>query len=415
LKGAYRLFNHPRVIPDAIQAEHRQHTLNRCGEHRVVLCVQDTTELDFTARTRTHGLGMIGNGRGRGIVQHGALAVTTDGDVLGVLDQRFLIRSESHGGEKRTALAERWRESNLWGEAMERIGHPPSNCRLIMVTDRAGDCFHAMHTCRTMDAGFLIRAVRDRHVEGHADKLDSWAKSLPVQCRTKVRVSRQAKPWGEVVKTARTAEVEVRFGAVTLDAPTRSAYSPLRVWVVSACEPNVPTAPKTERVEWLLLCSEPVEDQAAALRMLEWYSRRWVIEEWHRVLKEGCRIQESQLQEAAAIQNLAAVLGAVAAWMLQLRDLAGDAHNEGTSQADDPQALRRTVPSIWIQVVARHRCLEPSTLTPRQFWRAVAQQGGFLGRKGDGRPGWKTLWRGWHDYRQMVDYAALFRDPESCG
>ena len=415
LKGAYRLLNHPGVTPEAIQFEHRQQTLTRCGEHSIVLCVQDTTELDFTTRSRTRGLGMIGNGRGRGLVQHSALAVTTEGGVLGVLDQRFVVRCESRADEKRAAAAGRWREAMLWGEAVERIGHPPSNCRLVVVADRAGDCFHAMHACVRMDAGFLIRAVRDRHVEDHADKLRSWAARLPVQATATVTVGRQAKPWGEVVKTARTAEVEIRFGEVTLDPPARSAYPPLRVWIVSARESSVPTADKAEPVDWLLVCSEPVPDQAAARRMLAWYSRRWVIEEWHRALKEGCQMEASQLQEAPAIQNLAAVLGVVAARMLQLRDLAGDALREGHPQAEDPEALRRTVPAVWIRVVARHRNLEPSTLTPRQFWRAIAQRGGFLARKGDGRPGWKTIWRGWYDYRLMVEYAELARDPGSYG
>jgi hypothetical protein len=415
LKGAYRLLHNEQVTPEDIQAVHRAHVLEQCGRHRVVLCVQDTTELDFTSRRAAEGLGLLGNGGGRGLLQHGALAVTTEGAVLGVLDQRIIIRTEPRTGETRTALAGRWRESQLWGEAVERIGHPPSDCRFLVVADRAGDCFETMETCARMDAGFLIRAVRNRNVEDHTAKLRTWARELPARATATVTVGRQAKPWGEVVKTARSAEVSIAFGSVMLDPPLRSQYQARRVWIVAAREERPPTGDTIEPVDWLLLCSEPVEDEESARRMLRWYSRRWLIEEWHRAFKEGCRMEASQLRDARAIARLAAVLGVVAVRLLQLRDLAGDALNAGNPEADNPAALRAAVPAVLIKVVALHREQDPATFTPRQFWRAVARKGGFIGRKGDGRPGWKTIWSGWYDYLQMAEYAQAVDERSRCG
>lgn len=149
--------------------------------------------------------------------------------------------------------------------------------------------------------------------------------------------------------------------------------------------------------------------------MLRWYSRRWLIEEWHRALKEGCRMEASQLQSAQAIARLAAVLGVVAVRLLQLRDLAGDALRTGHPEADHPAALRAAVPALLIQVVALHRGQDPAMVTPRQFWRAVARKGGFIGRKSDGRPGWKTIWSGWYDYLRMAEYAEAVDDRWRCG
>ena len=416
LKAAYRLLNNARVRPDAIQAAHRRHTLEACGEHAVVLCVEDTTELDFTRRRTTSGLGLINSGDGRGLLQHSALAVSTQGRVLGVLDQRFVVRTELHTHETRTQLEARWRESLLWGEAMERIGRPPPSCRLVAVTDRAGDCFETMEKCDGMNAGFLIRALRDRNVEDRSGSLWSWARQQHACGTMAVTVSRQAKPSGRVIKTRREANVSICFGQVTLDPPLRSNHQPRKVWIVYAREEHPPPGEAVEAIDWLLLCSEEVGNEEAARRMLTWYSRRWVIEEWHRVLKEGCGLEASQLKEAEAIMRLAAVLGVVAVRLLQLRDLAGQGLTGGSPEAEDPAALRCAVPLAWVQVIAVHRGLQVSTLTPREFWLAIAHRGGFIGRKADGRPGWRSIWRGWHDYLQMVEYAeALARHPSGCG
>ncbi len=76
LKAAYRFLSNMRVQADAIQEPHREQTRARCVEHPVVLCLQDTSELDFTRRRKVRDLGPIGDGRGRGLLQHTALAVT---------------------------------------------------------------------------------------------------------------------------------------------------------------------------------------------------------------------------------------------------------------------------------------------------------------------------------------------------
>ena len=405
LKAAYRFFNNPRVDPEAIGAGPRRHVLRMCGAHEVVLVVQDTTELDFTRRRSARGLGPIGAEHGRGLLQHSALAVTTDGKILGVLDQRLIVRTEAPADETRTELEGRWRESLLWGDGVRRVGTAPSGCRFVLVSDRASDCFETIHECDAHGWGFVIRAVRDRNVEGKADHLWPWAEKQPVCGTMAVRVSAQTTHRGAALRIRRTATVSIRFGAVTLDPPLRRAHPPRRVWAVHAREEDPPTGEGVERVEWLVLCGEPVEDQAAARRMLAWYAHRWVIEEWHRALKEGCALEASQLHDAEAIRRLAALKGVVAARLLHLRDLADPAHPE----AEDPAALRRAVPDVWIEVVGAYTGVGAATLTPRQFWMSIARKGGFIGRKGDGRPGWKVIWRGWSDYSLMVEYALVVR------
>ena len=158
--------------------------------------------------------------------------------------------------------------------------------------------------------------------------------------------------------------------------------------------------PGEERVEWMLLTSQSVESFDDAERIIGYYERRWVIEEWHRAMKEGCRLEKSQLDEAGDLQRLAALCSVVAVRLMQLRDMADQARVG--PRADDPAALAQAVPALWRLVVADLAECEPHTLTPRQFWLTVARQGGFLGRKRDGRPGWKVVWRGWYDLTYMI-------------
>ena len=109
---------------------------------------------------------------------------------------------------------------------------------------------------------------------------------------------------------------------------------------------------------------------------------------------------------------VAAIAAAVAVRLLQLRDLA-----RGRA-ASDAQALRACADPLWIKVVALLAGLEAAVLTPQEFWQTIARKGGFIGRKRDGMPGWKVIWRGWYDISQMVRYAEVLQShspPQNCG
>ena len=103
-----------------------------------------------------------------------------------------------------------------------------------------------------------------------------------------------------------------------------------------------------------------------------------------------------------------------------LRNLAQRATNRDTPE-QDPAVLQRAVPWLWIFVVARadkKSPVDPEQLTPRQFWLRIARQGGYIGRKSDGRPGWSTIWKGWYDFMLMFEGAELMAQAKAstkCG
>ena len=155
----------------------------------------------------------------------------------------------------------------------------------------------------------------------------------------------------------------------------------LTMWAVRAWSPQA-------ELEWILLTTVPVHTPEDALQIVVWYAHRWVIEEYHKALKTGCRFEASQLQTAAALQRLLALLSPIAARLLTLRSL---------SRTQPEDLAQHHVPLDLIRLVERKRQLKTPAeqLTVRAFWHAVAQIGGFIGRRRDGEPGWQTLWRGW--------------------
>ena len=204
--------------------------------------------------------------------------------------------------------------------------------------------------------------------------------------------------------------------------PRFGESKPLIVWAVYALESDPPEG--VDPLEWMLLTSEPVADFAASDACVDWYARRWLMEEWHKVEKTGCRLETAQLKDAQALERLAALTAVVGVRLLQLRNLARSGCGE-TSLAADARSrgdrsravanLRRVVPGDWLLVVAQLARGEPEKLTPELFWLTVAKQGGFIGRKSDGWPGWQTIWRGWSKICDIVLGLQILREKQEGG
>jgi hypothetical protein len=408
LLGAYRLLSNEDIAPQAIMGPHVALTRERAQNHPVVLCVQDDTQLDFTCRTGISGLGMTGDGEGRGLLQHAALAVLPGKKLLGILDLRWHALIKRPQKQKRREVQARWCATDVWQDAANAIGAWPANSKLVHVGDRESDIFRFMQSALTQGHGFVVRAKFDRMDEGTGERL--WTKltrqeplgqmqvTLGVQRDKGNRVKRQGR---EACLTIRSAPVEVP--APVNDPRTQSA-APLSLFAVYLLEEDPPAG--VEPVEWMLVTSLEAISLEQAQTIIGYYTCRWVIEEWHRCLKEGCCVEASQLDDALDIQRLTSILAIVAVRLLETRDLAESASDD----ANSAESLRASVPPLVIAIVAGLAKARPEALTLKQFWLTIAKRGGYLGRKHDPRPGWKVLWRGWNDVIQMVRGAELYRE-----
>jgi hypothetical protein len=406
LQAAYRFFANHKVTPDEIQRTHRQRVRAQCATHSVILAIQDGSELDFTSHRSVEGLGFVGGGLGQGLLQHSTLAASASGDLLGVLHQIWWKRTLTPEGETRRERQARSTEASLWAESIRAVGRLGDATRVIHVMDRGGDNFETMQEAIRQNAGFLIRARHDRLVNGSDQRLWSWMSSRPVAGTRDIHIPSQPPRDGKPARAARDARLALRYAPVTLAPPVNDPRftEPLTLWVVCAVEVDPPAG--CEPVEWMLLTSERIDDAAAANRCVDWYTYRWMIEEWHKVLKTGCRLEASQLKTADGLMRLAALAAVIAIRMLQLRDAVHAALEPSapapSAQKNTPQALRAIVPGLWIKVVSYLAKVRPDELTPVEFWRTIAKKGGFIGRKNDGLPGWQTIWRGWSRVAMIV-------------
>jgi hypothetical protein len=205
----------------------------------------------------------------------------------------------------------------------------------------------------------------------------------------------------------REAHIEVRVGPLRIPRPLHASpwvrqlqQPPIAMNVIDVREVNPP--PGVTPIGWVLLTSLPVKTFEDAWTVIGYYEWRWLIEEYHKAIKTGCRTESRQLKTAGSLEALVGLTSVVAIRLLQLKSLA----------RTNPQVpAERVVPRVWLKMLklARKNLNCVHDLTVGQFYREVAKLGGFLGRKNDGDPGWITLWRGWEKLNMFVFVASKLK------
>ena len=412
LKALYRLCACDSVTHQALITALRTYTLARMAARPgPVLIVHDATELDYSSlHSLAEDLGQIGKGTHRGYICHNVIALDAHtGEVLGLLDQILHCRDEVPEDETLTESREReTRESLLWVKGTEYLPHDP---RLIDVADQGSSTFEFLEHETKSGRRFVIRNGKPRKVyAGHQSVgprkyLKEHVESLPELGRFTMDVQAQK---GRAARTQ--AEFALRGGPVLVLRPHAKhghhGNDPLPLHVVHVVEVSPPPT-KEKPIEWMLLTNEPVSTSADAWRVVGWYERRWVVEEYHKSLKTGCHIEDMQFTAVERLQPAIALLSAVALTLLNLRDASRrpDAH---TRQASTLFAAE------YVQVLSTWRHGKPSSKwTVHEFFFALARLGGHQNRKRDHRPGWLVLWRGWTKLQCMVDGYSACR--KKCG
>lgn len=400
-RATLRLMNHPDVTHRAVLRPHLLATRDRARRATgTVLFLQDITELDYSGQRTLASLGQIGNGGGRGYECHNALALDAQsGELLGLACQQLHRRIRKPAGEGVAASRGRLsRESLLWVKAAEGIGPAPAGCHWVDVCDRGADTFEFLEYQVRHGRHFVIRSTHSRALEveaaGQPRLLHQLLRSLPAQ------VGWQAEVSANKGQPRRTARLQCAWAAVALRAPhvRRGEHGrgslpvwALRVWEVAA--PAEVAAP----LEWLPLTDEPVAGAEAARRRVGYYERRPRVEDYHKAQKTGLGVEQLQLQSQAGLEPLIALLSVLAVALVNARSAARDRERAGRPAAEFIDPLSVSVLSVW-------RYGEERALTVREYVLALGRLGGHLNRKGDGLPGWQTLWRGAMKLHAMMEY-----------
>lgn len=416
-KGFYAFVDNSRedVSPEAILATHRECTISRMMSQRLVLVVQDTSDLNYSSRPNTEGLGPIGTNqtgaKSLGLKLHSSLALSEEGLPLGVLKSVAYAPEMKEKGEKAAPSNRPIEEKNSfkWIEGHRdcvEIAKRIPDTRIIGVMDREADVFElfAEAVPTRHRVGILVRAKVNRHLVGSERKLFDELRSDQSTTKITIEIPRQrwkkakrGKP-GQEGQPSRTATLSISFKKVTLP-PTRTdlkSKGNVDLWAIYVREEEPPEG--TAAIEWFLLTTEEVKTAEEAAYILKLYSLRWRIEEWHRVLKSGCKVLEHQHETAERLKRVIA-MDAVLAWRIQLLTLLGrevpDLPCTAFFDEWEVEVLEAVVEERTQRKVERPLTLAEATIV-------IARMGGYLDRPSDPPPGSKVLWRGFITLFGMV-------------
>lgn len=387
-KGAYRFFDNKSVTMEKILKPHVEATARRIAEHKIVLSVQDTTSLNYTAHPLTEDLGPINTkgDKGRGLEVHDTMAFTPEGVPLGLLDVQCWARDLEEAGqsERRKERPIEEKESFKWirsYRATAEIQKLCPNTMIVSVGDRESDLHDLFAEAGKNPNGpkLVVRSERSRQRMTTGGKLWEMMEAKAVAGHQELRIPRQGS------RKARTAILAVTWSEVELKAPKASPHlSTVRAWAVYARETDF-----AEPIEWMLLTTVPVSSLEEACERLSWYTKRWGIEIYHKTLKSGCLIEDRQLGKASRLESCLAI-DMVVAWRIYYLTRQGrETPNVPCTVFFEESEWKALLCFVNENPIAPK---EPPVL--REAVRMVAALGGFLGRKGDGEPGPQTTWQG---------------------
>jgi hypothetical protein len=390
-KAAYRFFDNERVTLPNLLTPHIEATTKRVASEKIVLAIQDTTTLNYSTHPATENLGPIGSSATGivGLMMHGTLAVNTAGTPLGLLNAQCWARDPEEFGKKakRHTLPIAAKESNKWLTSFKAAIATAASCpatTIVSVGDREADLYELFALAATTPKAplLLVRAKHDRTLQEEQGKLSEYLDRCPEAGIQELLVPRRGQ------HLARTAQLSIRYGKVTLAPPKQKPEEPpFAVWVIHAEEQEPPEG--VAALCWVLLTTVPTESFAAACEHLSWYALRWTIEVFHRTLKSGCKIENRQLGSASRLEACLAI-DLVVAWRIHYLTKLGRETPDVPCSVYFEEAQWQALVAFTTKKPAP--AAEPPTL--RDATRMVAALGGFLGRTGDGEPGTQTLWLG---------------------
>jgi len=402
-KAIYRLINNEKITEEVVLNAHRKATIQQIEEsgEQIILSIQDTTTLNYTSHKKTEGLGDFGaTPDSRGLIVHSALAVTTQGIAIGLLDQKIWTRDPAERGkrkEKRQKPIEE-KESYKWLESMDRsqLGIP-KGLRLVHVGDREADIYEFFDHAIANSQDFLVRVVQNR-MTTETCKLFDKVKSEPSAGEVIVDIPRDTRR--NIPK--RTATLQIKYCPVTILEPVNTPKefrknASVTLSILFAQEINPPEG--LEPIEWYLATSMEIANVDEAMERVNWYVHRWKIERFHYILKNGCEIEELQSRKAERLEKLILMYSIISVRILGMTYLARQKPETPCTEFMEEQEWKV------LYCIANKTSKVPTTIpTMKEAVAYLAKLGGFLGRKGDGEPGAKVIWKGLNELNIVLEH-----------
>ncbi len=411
--GAYRFFDNEKVSAERILNPHYDACLARCSAFKVVLVAHDTSSTNHSGLQKTVGLGEVGDSKNKpnakGLIIHTAYAVTPDRLSLGLLNQLIWSRETSKFKDpivRKKAPIEQ-KESYKWLQSLKAVSERTSKSKdtqFIHVMDREADIFDVFSEAKDLEETFIIRARLNRRVDkksrGSSDgepMFTKLGKSKPLG-----QVSIEI-PTRSYLEKKRQALVEVRAQQITVTAPRARSIKDhnfknksVVLTVISVNEIISEDVEPEDLINWTLLTNVPIKSSEEVLVCLDYYCCRWQIEVFHRILKTGCKVEDTRFSDARKISSYIALMSIVA-WHFHWMNILARV----IPKTSPDLVFTKKEQSVLSMLVLRKKPSSRTTL--KDYLILLARLGGFLARKSDGMPGPEVLWRGWRNLKDAMD------------
>ena len=401
-KAIYRMLGNDNLNRDEVLRVHREATIRRMIQQGgTVLAVQDTTSLNYNTHEKTNGIGYISE-KTLGVNIHSCLAVTTDGLVLGLLDQTSYNRiqakdtSRSHESKKVRALEEK--ESFRWVQTLKTsTANMPEMVKVITVCDREGDMYELLDAAETGGRLFLIRVAQNRLTINNRQILDTIRRK---HCMGKIEITIPRDSRRNVKE--RGAVLQIRHSYFEIKRPqilnkNKALSDSMGVWVIYAKEECPPKG--LEAIEWFLMTNESVETIVAAYERIQYYMQRWKIERFHYVLKSGCAVEKLQERSIDKTTLLVLMYSVIAVVIMNMTYIARIAPTESCVIFFEEDE--------WKLLYCAANKTKKAPKNPYGIQEAVTYLGWLGGPKrapSDGPPGLKAVWTGLKTLNTLLTY-----------
>lgn len=396
IKGAYRFFSDDRIEMKNILRSHYQNTVLRAKKYPVVLAVQDSTSLNYATHPKTKGLGCLSSeNREIGLMMHDTMAFTPEGVPLGLLDVDIWARNPKEYGKKKYRKTKpiEEKESMKWlnsFNSVEKLSKSASQTQWVSVGDRESDVYELFDLACSSSCELLIRATQNRKTKEEKLLWDLLAEQKSVGSIV-VHLPKSKK------RKERDATLEIRFKKVEI-IKSRSKDT-ASLWAIYAKEIGV--SEEQNPVSWKLLTTLEVNDFEQACEKVEWYSKRWGVEVFHKTLKSGCKVENRQFGDAENIKRCLAI-DLVIAWRIYYLTTQG----RQTPEVDCGAFLEELEWKTLMHYKTKSPLPPDKSPTLIEAITLIAKLGGYVERKGR-HPGVQVIWRGLIKLHNMIEMYAI--------
>lgn len=407
-EGTYRWLRNEAISADAVMEGPIQATVEECRGRDILLAIQDTSTFVFSHAVAEElgSVGSVGGNTVRGILVHSTLMVDAQTrEPIGLVDQQRWTRSDKTIKESHKKRSYQDKESIKWeqatGQMHARFGDVSN---IVTICDREADIYKYLTYLMDNEQRFVIRSGQNRCLQTRRGSLFELMSKQRVVGSRRVEMAQRGAQRGSAkqkkrkTRPARTATLSIRTAEVELSRPANQHHGPLSMSVGVVYLREKHPCKGEQRAEWILLTTEPLCSADAIDRVIDYYEGRWLIEEFHKAWKTGCRVEQRRLQSLDNLQRLMAVTAPIAVRILQLRTLA-----QANPKASCTQRLSNDQWRCLFAKVEPQRPLpkKPPSLEAALF--AIAKLGGWRDTKQNRRIGWQALWRGWTKLQTLVE------------